>query len=201
VLFRVTGCFVDLYWLPVGAGTSRAQQASLRLWEAVSAALSRRPRSGLYHPGLKIALPGVAISTLELTPAFIGRPEPPAMTGPVGFRGADRLPLFRYQLRRLRAETLPDEEWAVASPIRLSQDCVTAQAILDLAGQVPPYTWGRRVKGTTEMWTSASVIAWILVHAGIDAAAIALPPGGRAPGWDAGLELASRSHARPVVSA
>lgn len=186
--------FVDLYWLPVGAETSRIQQWSLRRWEALSAILSRRPRMDLYHPGLKLRAGSDTTYTMELTPAFIGSPAEPAMTGPVGFRGADRWKLFRYQLRCLEAETLPDEEWAVESPIHLSQDRPTAERVLALAPKVPPYTWGRRVKGTSEMWTSASVVAWMLVKADIDAALIPLPQGGRAPGWEAGLEVALRSY-------
>ena len=40
------------------------------------------------------------------------------------------------------------------------------------------------------MWNSNAIIAWLLVTAGIDAGAIAPPPGGRAPGWRAGIAVA-----------
>jgi hypothetical protein len=42
------------------------------------------------------------------------------------------------------------------------------------------------------MWNSNSVIAWLLVEAGIDMTQIRPPDGGRAPGWDAGLRAARR---------
>lgn len=181
---------MDLYWLPVGAGTSRFQQTSLRLWEAVEAARARRPRMRLLHSALKLRGGPGAIYTLELTPAFIGGAAPPLATGPVGLRGADRFRLFRYQLRCLPGETLPDEEWAVESPTRLTDDCGVVQRVLELAPSIPKHVWGRRVAGTGEMWTSDSVISWLLVRAGIDLSQVGPPAGGRAPGWHAGLAIA-----------
>lgn len=184
-------CFADLYWMPVGAGTSRFQQASLRLWESIEAVRARRDRQRLFHSALKLSLAEGGAFTLELTPAFLGGPLPPLATGPVGVRGADRFRLFRYQLRRVPGDTLPDEQWAFGEPLRLAEDCDAVSRILALAPSVPRSVWGRRVGGTSEMWTSDSVISWLLVRAGIDLAAVAIPPGGRAPGWAAGIEVAS----------
>ncbi|MCZ7577731.1 MAG: hypothetical protein M5U18_12055 [Dehalococcoidia bacterium] len=191
----MSDCGVDLYWLPVGAGTSRFQQASLRLWEAVEAARARRARMRLLHSALKLSTGAGAVYTLELTPAFIGGETEPLATGPVGFRGAGRFCLFRYQLRCLPGERLPDEEWAVGLPTRLSDDCEVVRRVLDLGPSVPRHVWGRRVAGTREMWTSDSVISWLLVRAGIDLANIAPPAGGRAPGWYAGLAIAGSEQA------
>jgi hypothetical protein len=42
------------------------------------------------------------------------------------------------------------------------------------------------------MWNSNSVIAWVLARSGIHAESIRPPSGGRAPGWQAGLEVAHR---------
>jgi hypothetical protein len=42
------------------------------------------------------------------------------------------------------------------------------------------------------MWDSNSAVAWLLVRAGIDVRPIAPPPGGRAPGWRAGIVVAGR---------
>jgi hypothetical protein len=189
------GCAVDLYWIPVGAGTSRAQQLSLRCWEAFEAFRARRPRATLLHSALKVAL-GAQTFTLELTPAFVGGDAPPLATGPVGVRGADRFTLFRYQLRCLPVDRLPDEEWAVAPPTRLSEACDVAERVIALGPSVPRHTWGRRVRGTREMWTSDSAIAWLLVRAGIDLAGVGPPHGGRAPGWNAGIALAPRAPGR-----
>jgi hypothetical protein len=43
-----------------------------------------------------------------------------------------------------------------------------------------------------EMWNSNSVIAWVLARSGLPTNSIHPPVGGRAPGWAAGLALASR---------
>lgn len=51
--------------------------------------------------------------------------------------------------------------------------------------------WGRDELRAGEMWTSNSVVAWVLAGAGL-AAGVALPHHGRAPGWDAGLRVAAQ---------
>ena len=183
-------CYVDLYWIPVAAGTSRLQQASLAWWEAFEALRCRRPRATLLHSALKIALGDDETYTLEVAPAFISGATPPLATGPVGVRGADRWRLFRYQLRSLVVEKLPDEEWAVASPVRLADSCTVVQQLLELAPSVPRHTWGRRARGTREMWTSDSTVSWLLTRTGIDLSSVQPPAGGRAPGWQAGIDLA-----------
>ncbi|MBI2767264.1 MAG: hypothetical protein HYX53_15315 [Chloroflexi bacterium] len=187
-------CFVDLYWLPVGAGT-HFQRASLIAYGALLAAVTRRPRAGFVHAALKLRLDGRPY-TLELMPIPARQETAPFLTGPVGWRPAGRLRLFRYQLLCREGAVLPDEGWVVGSPLRLTSDCATADRVLDCARRVPPFTWGRRAKGTGEMWTSDSAVSWLLSVAGIDAAAIAVPAGMQAPGWRAGLELALRP-ARP----
>ena len=187
---RMDACAIDLYWLPVGAATSRVQQASLRLWETIEAARCRRPRANLYHAALKLRT-GDGTRTLELAPAFASGAAIPLATGPVGFRGADRFRLFRYQLGSAPGGTFPDEEFAVESPVRLANDCHTVSRVFELAPTVPRYAWGRRANGTREMWTSDSVISWLLLRAGVDLSGVAPPQGGRAPGWYAGIAVAS----------
>jgi hypothetical protein len=44
------------------------------------------------------------------------------------------------------------------------------------------------------MWNSNSVVAWLLASAGLQADSIGPPSGGRAPGWRAGLAVASRTN-------
>jgi hypothetical protein len=39
-------------------------------------------------------------------------------------------------------------------------------------------------------WNSNSVIAWLLARAGLSAETVRPPPGGRAPGWAAGVAVA-----------
>ena len=52
--------------------------------------------------------------------------------------------------------------------------------------------WGRDELGTGEMWNSNAVVAWLLARAGLPVDDITPPPGGRAPGWQAGLITARR---------
>ena len=184
-------CFVDLYWIPVGAGT-RFQRRSLLLYEAVMATVGRRPRSVFYHAALKVGLEDGS-RTIEVMPVPSHQTELAAFTGAVGIHGAGRFRLFRYQLL-VHREPLPDEEWAVESPVRLSEDCAVARRILDLTPSLPNHTWGRRAPGTHEMWTSDSAASWLLVRAGIEVTTIQIPTGGSAPGWNAGATEANRSH-------
>jgi hypothetical protein len=181
------GCFVDLYWLPVGAGT-RFQRASLAVYEALAAFVARRPRGSFVHAALKIGTGGRCY-TLELMPVPARQTTPPLLMGAVGSARAGRWRLFRYQLLCSETDVLPDEEWVVGAPIRLTVDCVFAQRALTEAAHVPAYIWGRRAKGTTEMWTSDSIVSWLLCAIGIDAAAIPVPKGTRAPGWAAGIQV------------
>ena len=48
------------------------------------------------------------------------------------------------------------------------------------------------------MWNSNSVVSWVIARSGLDAESIKPPAGGRAPGWHAGLEIASRREETPA---
>ena len=52
--------------------------------------------------------------------------------------------------------------------------------------------WGRDELDLGEMWTSNSVISWLLMTAGVPVGQAGPPPGGTAPGWDAGIRAAHR---------
>ena len=104
--------------------------------------------------------------------------------------------VFRYEVRRWRDGAIPDLAEEVAGPVRLSDDPATAQRLLALVPQVPTPVWGRDELGAGEMWNSNSTISWLLTRSGVDAGAVPLPPGGRAPGWDAGVAVARRATVR-----
>ena len=112
--------------------------------------------------------------------------------GAVGGRWAGRFRIFRYEIRLWRGGHIPDVAEAVDSPRRLTSDEDRARRVLDLVAQVPTPVWGRDELATGEMWNSNSVIAWVIARSGIDTEAIKPPPGGRAPGWQAGLVVAQR---------
>ena len=107
-------------------------------------------------------------------------------------RWAGRFRLFRYEIRRWRDGRIPDADDAIASPVRVSDDLALARRILDLLPSIPTPVWGRDESDAGEMWNSNSVISWVLARSGADLAAVRPPPGGRAPGWDAGLAIAAR---------
>ena len=184
---------VNLYWLPLGAG-GHFVRSNGRIYEACDAALHRRGRFDLYHSALEV-LAASGRYVIEQTPVPDGRGAQRGVVaeGAVGSRRAACLRVFRYEIRRWRDGVIPDLGEAVESPRRLTDDPAIAQRMLDLAPSVPPLVWGRDEIHAGEMWNSNSIIAWLIASAGLDAALVALPARGRAPGWNAGIVLASRA--------
>ena len=181
---------VDLYWLPLGAG-GRSVRLNGRVFEAVVARLERRPTRDLYHPALVVRLPEGEF-TIEMTPVRDGDGALRGVVaeGAVGSRLARPLRLFRYEIRRWRGGAIPDVGGAVDSPRRLTDDPVVAQRLLELVPAVPTPVWGRDELGAGEMWNSNSLVSWLIVRSGLDVDEVRPPPGGRAPGWDAGIVVA-----------
>ncbi|MGH3742049.1 MAG: hypothetical protein ACRDT1_12030 [Micromonosporaceae bacterium] len=114
--------------------------------------------------------------------------------GPVGLSWFGRFRLFRYEVRRWLDGVIPDIAEAVDSPQRMSADPGRAQQVLDLVPAFPTATWGRDEQHTGEMWNSNSLISWLLARSGHDTGVLRPPTGGRAPGWSAGLIVATREH-------
>jgi len=183
---------VDLYWIPLGAG-GHCVRFNGKVYEALFAARERRPRRDLYHAAMVVDL-GDDRFTIELAPSPDARAASRGViaTGPVGARWAGRLRLFRYELRCWRGGTIPDLADAVGGPHRLSHEAAAAQRVLDLMAEVPTPVWGRDELHAGEGWNSNSVIAWLVARAGLAAVDLEPPLNGRAPGWDAGLEVARR---------
>ena len=131
---------------------------------------------------------------IEQTPVpdAAGTSRGAVVEGAVGTSFAGRFRPFRYEIRRWRDGHIPDIGFAISSPERVSSDPTCASRLLDLVPVVPPLVWGRDERHTGEMWNSNSVIAWLLARSGIEAEEIQPPPRGRAPGWHAGLVVASR---------
>jgi hypothetical protein len=183
---------VDLYWIPLGAG-AYVVRLSGKLYEAITAFIARRPRGALYHTALEV---GGADGRFVIESAPIRDDEGPergvVAEGPVGTTWAGRFRLFRYEIRRWREGSIPDANEAVSSPVRVANDLARAQRVLDLVPSVPIPVWGRDELHTGDMWNSNSLISWLLVRAGVDTDNLKPPPGGRAPGWDAGLVVARR---------
>jgi len=182
---------VDLYWLPLGAG-GHSVRVNGRVFEAVVSRLERRPALDLYHSALIVRVPEGRF-VIEQAPARRGGAERGVVSeGAVGSRRAGRFRILRYELRCWRDGVIPDVAEAVDSPQRLTHDPRLAQRILDLTPSVPMAVWGRDEQRAGEMWSSNSVISWLIVRSGLPIDAVHLPENGRAPGWNAGVVVAGR---------
>jgi hypothetical protein len=191
---------IDLYWLPLGAG-GHSVRLNGKVFEAVSARLERRTAQDLYHSALVVTVPEESF-VIEQAPAGVAQAERGVVAvGAVGARWAGRLRLFRYEIRCWRNGVIPDIEESVDSPQRLSDDPVIGRRLLELLPEVPTPVWGRDELHVGEMWNSNSVISWVLSRSGIDVEALHPPPGGRAPGWRAGVAVARRQHDRARLDA
>ena len=188
---------LDLYWLPLGAGGHCVRVNGL-VYEAVVARAQRRTRRDLYHAALVFELPE-GRTTVEVGPVWdrvIGASDRGAVvSGPVGLRVLGRSKWFRYEVRCWAGGVIPDAEYAVESPLRLSEDETVVRRALAAVPTVPVLTWGRDELDLGDMWNSNSVVAWVLVRAGLDLTDVRPPAGGRAPGFAAGLAAARRAPA------
>ncbi|HET7901563.1 MAG TPA: hypothetical protein VFL59_10280 [Candidatus Nanopelagicales bacterium] len=184
---------VDLLWIPLGAGASLPTvRVSGAIYETITAAREHRPRLALYHAALEVETDARSY-VLEMTPAWGPAHQPGAAVagGPVGTRALGRSRLFRYEVHCSPGATIPDREHAVET-IRVAEgDDDVARRVIGLAPYVPDATWGRDELHAGEMWNSNSIVAWLLARAGADVARLAPPAGGRAPGWAAGLAIAT----------
>ena len=190
---------LDLYWIPLGAG-NRVVQFSGRTFEAIAAKWGRRSPCDLYHSALVASL-GADEYFIEMTPVPGGSRAPTdrgvVAVGAVGTAWVRRARIFRYEIRRWRNGTIPDLAAAVGDPVRVSNEERDVAAALDAVPGVPTPVWGRDELRAGEMWNSNSVVSWILTVSGLVVRAGGPPQGGRAPGWDAGITVASRQHSRP----
>lgn len=192
---------VDLYWIPLGAG-GHSVRFNGRVFEAIAAVRRHRRPCDLYHAALVAQLGGDAY-TIELAPSpDADEPSRGVVgVGSVGSRRAGRWRLFRYEVRCWRGGSIPDLAQAVDGPRRLTTDPVVVARLLDLVPGVPRPVWGRDESKAGEMWNSNSMIAWLIATAGLATDQVRPPPHGRAPGWDAGLEVAHRARASVVARA
>lgn len=189
---------IHLYWLPLGAG-AHVVRFSGRAFEALTARRERRPRQDLYHSALE-AVTGDGRYVIEMTPVPDGRGAERGVVaeGAVGTHWARCLRLFRYEIRCWRDGTIADLDDAAGSTL-LVDDSALAERLLERVLAVPTPVWGRDELRAGEMWNSNSVTAWLLARVGLDPAAVALPPDGRAPGWRAGGVIAGRARGRAAT--
>lgn len=164
-----------------------------RAFEALQSAIARRRPRNLYHSALEVNIAeGRFVIEITPVPDSRGRSRGVISEGAVGSRYAAHWRIFRYELRCWKGGVIPDVAEAVDSPRRVASNEDSARLLLGLLQSVPMKVWGRDEMRGGEMWNSNSVVAWLLVRAGIEVEAIDPPEGGRAPGWNAGVRVANR---------
>jgi len=187
---RLDDYAIELYWIPIRARGSVARHGAT-FYEMIDALVTRRVRCDLYHSALRVHHPREVV-VVEMTHRSRASADERGVIaeGPVGLRGAGRWRMCRYEIR-----CWPDGD-ICAEPsvgaVRLSADSTTVRRLFDLAPYAPMMVWGRDELRTGEPWTSNSIVSWLLERAGLDAARIRPPEGGRAPGWAAGISAARR---------
>ncbi len=183
---------LDLYWVPLGAG-ARVVRTSGRTYEALAALAQRRSRQDLYHSALVAhTVDGCYFIEMAPVPDSFGARRGVVAQGPVGMKALGRSRVFRYEVRRWLDGEIPDLLHAVASPVLVTANAARVRDVLRLLPLVPTPVWGRDQLQTGEMWSSNSVISWVLTEAGLLTAAGGPPRNGRAPGWGAGVVAAQR---------
>ena len=133
---------VDLYWLPLGAG-GHSVRLNGRIFEAVVARLEQRTTKDLYHSGLAVKVPEGAF-VIEMAwpiPDGDGALRGVVAEGAVGSRRLRPLRILRYEIRRWQDGAIPDLDYAVESPQRLTDDPLLARRILELVPEVPTPVW------------------------------------------------------------
>jgi hypothetical protein len=187
---ETAAAWIDLYWLPLGAG-GHCVRVNGRVYERVVALRERRSPADLYHSALRLRLDEVTYA-IEMGPVWnvAAGDRGVVCRGPVGVRRLGRYRAFQYEVRRWPGGLIPDLADAVASPCRVSEDRAQARAVFDALRDVPPLVWGRDELRCGDMWNSNSLVSWALSRTGHDMATIRPPDRGRAPGWRAGLALA-----------
>ena len=184
---------VYLYWIPLGAGGSGFVRLNGRVYEWFVSRRERRSALDLYHTALSVGLPEgrFVIETMWPRPDMDGDSRGVVVDGSVFSTWLGFSRIFRYEVRRWRDGLLPDADQAAEGPQLVIGETDRARDLLDVVGSVPPLVWGREVTESGDMWNSNSVVSWLLAKAGADMSRITPPPGGRAPGWDVGVAVAS----------
>lgn len=188
---------VAIWWIPLGAG-GRLVAFNGRLYERLRAWRERRAPQPLYHSALEVTLPEgrFIVENAWPVPDEHGDRRGVVRTGPVFSRRLGRLRALRYEVRCWKGGTTDDAQLVASKPV-VSRSEATARRVIELAPRVPVKVWGRDEDGVGEMWSSNSVIAWILVQAGLAVDSLGPPGSGRAPGWRAGAIVAERVRREP----
>lgn len=155
--------WVDLYWLPLGAGGCHCVRFNGRVYERFRAAREHGAPRDLYHSAVQLHLDGTTYA-LEMGPVWsIDAPERGVICrGAVGAAWLGRFRAFQYEVRCWPDGISPDLAEAVDSPQRVSDNGGQVEEVVSVLRQVPPLTWGRDDLRPGDMWNSNSLVSWAL---------------------------------------
>lgn len=180
---------VYLYWIPLGAGAHIVRMSG-RVFEAITARIQHRSRKRLYHSALQVFTPEGRY-VIEQAPVInnLGDDRGVVAEGAVGLHWLGNFKAFRYEVRCWKEGRIPDLDMAEESPVKITDNLKQSRAIIENILSIPTPVWGRDELKAGEMWNSNSVISWVLLKSGVNITSLHPPRGGRAPGWDAGIEV------------
>lgn len=136
--------WIDLYWIPLGAGGSGFVRVVGKVYEAVKARVDHRKRLALYHTALRVRTSRGLFAVEMMLPSPGGdiNSRGVVLVGAVASARLAGLRSFRYEIRCWRNGILLDAEPGVLGPQRLSEDPLQARRLLEWANLVPPLIWG-----------------------------------------------------------
>ena len=180
-----------IYWIPLGAGGAATVRVSGRIYEVVRALLERRRPRHVYHTALEVYVDGERFTIENAWPCPDDETDSRGVVveGPLWSPWLRRLRWFRYEIRCWRDGCIAEVAEPVATPT-LTGCPDRARRVLEMVRAVPALTWGRSPGLGGDMWTSNSVISYLLTVSGLPAESFRPPAGGRARGWDTGIDIA-----------
>jgi hypothetical protein len=116
---RDDACWIDLYWLPLGAGGS-CVQFNGRVYERLVALRQHRQPRDLYHCALLLHHDATTYA-VEMGPVWnVHEPHRGVVAeGAVGARGLGRWRAFRYEVRCWPGGCIPDLDEAVDAHVNV----------------------------------------------------------------------------------
>ena len=186
---------VDLYWIPLGAG-GHCVRFNGRVFEALEAARQHRQRCDVYHAALVVELDGDRY-TIEIAPSPNADEASRGVvaTGAVGSRYARLAAPVSLRDPLLARRVNPRSRLGGRRPPPAHQRSTDRPPATRPHRDRAHARLGTRRARSGREWNSNSDDRLADRHRRSVDRDLRPPPRGRAPGWDAGLEVARRSEA------
>ena len=185
--------YVDLYWLPLGAG-GHSVRYNGRVFESVVARLEKRPVRDLYHSALVVRVPDGEF-VIEQAPAFHGDGGLRGVVaeGAVGSRRPRQATPLSLRDQMLAWRRHPGRERGRREPRRLTNDPASRSASSTSFADVPtPGLGTRRARCRRDVELELGDLLADRAQRHRTSMACIRQHDGRAPGWRAGVVVARR---------